>query len=51
MQPMISASTGKLISLRVANIWTWRRRRPPASAGVHCGQGSGSMCIPACRMW
>ena len=41
--------------------WPWRRRRPPASAGVHCGQGNGSiylhsrlqenLCIPACRMW
>ena len=24
----------------------WRRRRPPASAGVHCGQGNGTASPP-----
>ena len=34
-------------SLLLPDASPWRRRRPPASAGVHCGQGNGSICIPA----
>jgi len=36
-------------SLLLPDASPWRRRRPPASAGVHCGQGNGSICIPAGR--